>query len=341
MKNSDLVLLGGYLHRVGVPSSSVLDPPPDSGQLVIDDHRLLVGRGDSFDEIDIDARKFDFTFTSPIYGPDGPTLAQVRAQPSYDEQEWTKDDSVLRMGWHPGIQEFSVPYAGVYRLVATGGAFRFCPAAVVSASVNLSAGQRLRILVGQSPTEFTSNGMFRNAQASSGATYVALVGSDGISMTPLLVAAGATSAFENHPESVSVIIPGQAQGGGAGGNVGNADYGGGGGWSTDGAPLPTGGRSFVNGGQGGRSVHNSSVFCGGFGGGAGGVSDTPKRQVAPGGPGWRGGDGFVYDSTGIPYKPGNVGSSFAAAFAENVTLGNTGVFDSYCHNGSLRMTRIG
>jgi hypothetical protein len=105
------------------------------------------------------------TFTSPITGPDGPTLQQ--ATDSYDTttNQWLLDTQYFNMTTQ-GIQEWTVPEDGTYRITAigaTGGihggsynpAFPGAGATAVG-EFTLTSGQVLNLVVGQKPSSITS-----------------------------------------------------------------------------------------------------------------------------------------------------------------------------------------
>ncbi|XP_078614316.1 uncharacterized protein LOC144883596 [Branchiostoma floridae x Branchiostoma japonicum] len=194
-----------------------------------------------------------------------------------------------------GIQYFTVPDTGKYRVEAAGSAAgwgAYDPksargrGAVIRGTFQLQKGEVLKILVGQEGGENKSNG----GVGGGGGTFVTKTDN-----TPLIVAGGAGGGNymgKRNPNSDgTTATAGQYSSGGrrnfAGGSdgkgakQGNDDYagGGGGGLLTDGASGKVhfggtdgsyggeGGKAFVNGGVGGRGVHNNAE--GGFGGGGG------------------------------------------------------------------------
>ncbi|XP_078614334.1 uncharacterized protein LOC144883613 [Branchiostoma floridae x Branchiostoma japonicum] len=192
-----------------------------------------------------------------------------------------------------GIQYFTVPDTGQYRIEVAGSAAG-CGVkdpksargrgAVVKGTFQLQKGEALKILVGQEGAENMSS----QAVGGGGGTFVTKTDN-----TPLIVAGGAgggdllkkrnpnsdctTATAGQHSSGVSRNFAGGSDGKGA--TQGAVDHnlgGGGGGLLTDGASGKVsfggtdggeGGKAFVNGGVRGRGVNNNAE--GGFGGGGG------------------------------------------------------------------------
>eukprot|EP00058_Branchiostoma_floridae_P026044 XP_002611534.1 hypothetical protein BRAFLDRAFT_117187 [Branchiostoma floridae] len=190
-----------------------------------------------------------------------------------------------------GIQYFTVPDTGMYRVEAAGWGKRDPKSArgrgaVVKGIFQLQKGEVLKILVGQEGGE----NKFSGGVGGGGGTFVTKTDN-----TPLIVAGGAGGGNNLSNKTLNsdgtTGTAGQYSSGGAtnfaggsdgkGAKQGNDDYagGGGGGLLTDGASGKVlfggtdgdnggeGGKAFVNGGVGGRGVTNNAE--GGFGGGGG------------------------------------------------------------------------
>ncbi|XP_078614323.1 uncharacterized protein LOC144883601 [Branchiostoma floridae x Branchiostoma japonicum] len=212
-----------------------------------------------------------------------------------------------------GIQYFTVPDTGQYRLEAAGSTAGRCVkdsgdsrgrGAVIRGTFHLQKGEVLKILVGQEGAE-TDSGF---CVGGGGGTFVTKTDN-----TPLIVAGGAGGGYKIyrvrnlHSDGTRSTVGQYSSGGrshfegGSGGkgatkgdknNVG----GGGGGLLTDGASGTVyfggtdgknggeGGKAFVNGGVGGRGVKNNAD--GGFGGGGGSYG---RGGGAGGGGGYSGG----------------------------------------------------
>lgn len=239
-------------------------------------------------------------------------------------------------GW---IQTYLVPDTGPYFIRAygaQGGGSNGGLGAMESGVFNLTAGDSLKVLVGQRPLGNTGGG---------GGTFVVL---DNGTPTPLLVAAGgggsspgfSRSAFMDGQASTPPLTeasglggensgaPGGSSGNGGGPSPGVADVcGSGGGFSTSGdnatnavgAPIAdTGGKGFLQGGVGGDPI-SGQQSSGGFGGGGGGAA-----HAAGGGGGYNGGGGARYVNTGLRAAGGGGGSYNSGASREGESGVRTG-----------------
>ena len=216
-----------------------------------------------------------------------------------------------------GIQEWTVPTTGVYRLEASGArggdnsndpGEEGANGAWISGEFELEEGDVLRILVGQEAGE----------TAGGGGTFITRVSSDGeemfdgVSVEPLLVAGGGGGAGDGSSGSFGgVAQPGllgtsggecESCSSGSFGEGGTDGFGGGGTTSGVGAEGGGGfrgngespnarpnvvGQSFLGGGLGGE--HNG--LCDGDGGGFGGGAGCGHVQNAGGAGGYSGGGG--------------------------------------------------
>jgi hypothetical protein len=204
-----------------------------------------------------------------------------------------------------GIQLWTVPATGAYRIEAFGaqggGNNNFGRGAQMRGDFNLTAGQQLQILVGQS-------GGYSQSGSGGGGSFV--VTSNNL---PLVIAGGGGGQYDSNSALYNAHAVtannGQASGctsggaAGAGGNgCNNSGASGGGGFNSNGGSgsYGTGGQSFSNGGNGG--THGSNAICvGGFGGGGGTHGNT-------GG----GGGGGGYSGGAGGYHSGNDGSGGGA-----------------------------
>ncbi len=195
-----------------------------------------------------------------------------------------------------GIQLWTVPSTGAYRIEAFGaqggGNNNFGRGAQMRGDFNLTAGQQLQILVGQS-------GGFAQSGSGGGGSYVVtsanlplvIAGGGGGQYDPNSAIANAHAVTTNNGQNSSCTSGGVA---GAGGNGCGSGAAGGGGFNTNGGngSWGTGGISFVNGGTGGN--HSSNAQCvGGFGGGGGTHGNTGGGA---GGGGYSGGAGETQTS---------------------------------------------
>ncbi len=220
-----------------------------------------------------------------------------------------------------GIQEWTVPFTGTYRITVAGaqggdgGGNQGGLGAVLEGDFQLTAGTTLRALVGQRGGSRPPSGS-NSAGAGGGGTFVV----DG-NNTPLIVAGGGGGAGSggtglpgdiglNGTNSPSSSGQGGINGGGGGaaqngtagtqnapgGNGNSCSFGaGGGGFYTKGGENCNGGapniagESFLSGGLGGVADVGRGGVEGGFGGGAG----VGHRASAGGGWSGGGGDGNV------------------------------------------------
>ncbi|GAB5388492.1 MAG: hypothetical protein Alpg2KO_14600 [Alphaproteobacteria bacterium] len=232
----------------------------------------------------------EFAFTSHTFttcgasGRFGPSLSSCQSAYSTD---W--DEAHLAMSV-TGIQEFTVPATGTYRITATGGGggdgtdsteTSAGRGVSISGEFALTQGQVLKILVGHrggdaQPTSPTCSGSNNRGAGGGGGSFVTL--SDD---TPLIIAAGgngdswgswATNGVdgrfdETHSEPGCSDVCSSAYG----------RAGGGGGLLADGTDFGDAGEasqglSFVNGGTGGEK-HFCTMGEGGFGGGGGSLHE--------------------------------------------------------------------
>ncbi len=229
-----------------------------------------------------------------------------------------------------GIQSFVVPTSGNYQIIAAGAGGGNANGfggrgIIVQGNINLTAGQTLKIIVGQ-------KGILTNSSGGGGGSYVV----DAAGNNTLLVAGGGAgfvgalgAAIPSSDGNISTA--GQnandfGGGGGVGGINGNGGTGanggwggGGGGFNTDGtdasACFNTRGFCFLTGGAGGNTCNNTT---GGFGGGGGTHGNTGGGG---GGGGFSGGGGSTQNL--VNSVGGGGGSFFNAAMTSTSTTGYT------------------
>ena len=217
-------------------------------------------------------------------GETGPNQQQCDAQYAGSELEG-------RVTVTAGYQYFEVPATGTYTIEvagARGGNQRTYgvggDGAIVQGDFDLTAGQVLKILVGQMGQDGTDS--YDNG--SGGGTFVATFNN-----TPLIVAGGGGSPGNCGGRKVEIVEGKGATGSGDGGYSSNDGSwcgcggagSGGGGFYTDGGG--SGGASFVNGGVGDTGMRPGQCIdtgYGGFGGGGNGGNG------GGGGGGYQGGD---------------------------------------------------
>lgn len=272
------------------------------------------------------------TFSTPLTGQDGPSLAQARSSMSGSPtpSNWNTNTANFDMNI-TGLQRWTVPQSATYRIdIAGGGGSPYANAGAVRGygyrlrgDFALQQGQIIIIAVGQ---HGTGNG------GGGGGTFVVRENSS-TSYTPLIIAGGgggqdarygaqpqfhdATANESGNPGGGGRLGSGTAFNGGTNGNGGQdggGNGGAGGGYFTNGGNNvgTFGGFGFLNGGN--RPTTNSlrggnpdGDGVGGFGGGAG----TSDDQSAAGG-GYSGGGGTNEDEHG-----GGGGSYFNTSVGTN------------------------
>ncbi|PKN19219.1 MAG: hypothetical protein CVU65_18000 [Deltaproteobacteria bacterium HGW-Deltaproteobacteria-22] len=260
-----------------VDSLTCVDEGFDAGTLACGALDCLIDRSDCFDFVDV-------TFTNCAQtGNTGPSQAQCDT--AYAATALNGNVTITS-----GIQYWTVPDTGDYTIEvwgAQGGNHNFGVGgngARVKGTFSLTAGQVLKILVGQKGKDGTNYDV-----GGGGGSFVTL--SDD---TPLIVAGGGGAAGNCGPAVYPTMIGKAATGsgfGGAGGNDGlwcgcGGDGSPGGGFHTNGSP--TGGQAFILGGLGDSTERPSQCVdsgLGGFGGGGNGGNG------GGGGGGYQGGNG--------------------------------------------------
>lgn len=285
-----------------------------------------------------------YTFTNAGQtGPTGPSQSQL-------DTAYNNTTLAGQVTSDNGIQLWTVPFTGTYRITAygaQGGDFNngdVCcggRGAIMSGDFTLTQGQQLRILVGQRGGERSGTSSNAGTGGGGGGTFVATSND-----TPLIVAGGggAAGVSNNTNSNASTETSGRSgtaasfghggtNGGGGGAAVGGAggngstpggqgsscSYGSGGGgfYSRGGhncvgnAPQ-IGGQSFVAGGAGGAADTTRNGVAGGFGGGAG------VGHRAPGGGGYSGGGGDAGSGGG------GGGGSFNDGTNQSNSVGHSG-----------------
>jgi hypothetical protein len=271
-----------------------------------------------------------YTFTNAsATGSVGPTAPQITA--AY--LSTNLNGSVTVVG---GIQQFTIPATGNYSIEARGaqgGGSAGGKGASIKGTFSLTAGQVLKILVGQQGLTTTP------ATSGGGGAFVA------IGTTPLIVAGGGGSstllsstcdgtttangqvAYGGWPVvGLQSYLPGTAGNGGDGSGGGGGGGGGGGFLSNGTISDPAYGFGFLNGGSGG-----TGLVGGGFGGGGGARDNGGSYWGGGAGGGYSGGAGAC-GTPGNPERAGGGGSFNSGTSQINtagVNLGNGSVIITY------------
>jgi hypothetical protein len=203
----------------------------------------------------------------------GPTQAQVDANYSGTSLE----GAVTINSTHQGIQEWTVPAAGTYRIIATAGSDGWNEGlgARLRGDFTLNEDQRLFILIGQKGSIGNGSGNWW-ASGGGGGTFIASATEfSSISSNNLLIVAGggggsnASSGSIGHvgedANIVQISSPLDVSGGSGSSNGGS----GGAGFSSNGQGAGITSLSFLNGGIG-ADPNSSFSGYGGFGGGGSG-----------------------------------------------------------------------
>jgi hypothetical protein len=305
-----------------------------------------------------------FTFTSAgVSGSNPPTLQQLRAAytGSVSGSVFASNSSYFTTGSFQGYQIWTVPFDGTYEIEAAGARSGtmvyptnpikpYWGGAIIKGRYNLSQGQKVVMVVGQSALTPTSAPSY-NGPGGGGGTYFVLSGSN----TPIIVAGGAGSggAYSGDTGTIrsgsngATTMSGSSSWGGAPGGTGSLggmshrnaagvisvnpyDAGAGGGFlgsgynglaqvtNTTNASTGGGGLAFLSGSTGGvfASTFTVQATAGGFGGGGGG------SPIAGGGGGGYNGGAGSYRATSTTSDGGGGGGSFAGLGVTSLATSN-------------------
>ncbi len=253
---------------------------------------------------------YDFSFAQ-FQGtggnPDGPSLGEMRSGLSGGETSQWKNDTNFFGQYSGGIQYWTVPADGTYRIEAQGARGGYPRGGGYGAQMrgdfSLTEGEQIRMVIGQ--TGQTTGHPWGGTQGSGGGgTYVTRTPHN--SNGSILVVAGGGGAGVGAPwsnqggDNANTGTSGNNGGssGGSSGNGGNSGNGGAGaGFFGDGA-TPSGtsssqrARSYTRGSRGGRGPNSwgGNNAWGGFGGGGG------SGLAGGGAGGYSGGGGGTWSS---------------------------------------------
>jgi len=300
-----------------------------------------------------------YEFTSHTFtncgatGYQGPTLSNCTNDANYSDS-WTDNTSYFNVQTQ-GIQEWTVPESGTYRIVVSGAAAgtngfgRGGYGATVTVDVSLTQSQVLAIVVGQMGT---GNNLSTNFQSGTGGgggsfvyekssvTYYAAVAGGGgahTSNTNLNSDTDDADGKYNTTSGTTITSGSYNSAGGTSGNGGSNStrgvlYGGtGAGVNSNGATHNSGshGLTRANGWLGG-----TGVYLGGFGGGGSSYGDSPYTQYK-----WSGGGGG-YSGGGSGLNRGNsdgqYGGGGGSYYSGTLVSGTNGANQSH---GSVTITK--
>ena len=299
----------------------------------------------------------NFTFTTGNKtGRVGPSLAELLNVYDTNTYTWLSNTDYFDMITN-GYQLWTVPETGTYRITARGA--QGTPSeqnpdaggrgAIITGDFNLTAGEKIQILVGQT-AGFRADRKYRSSAGGGGSFVVKYTGTTNIVDDILVIAGGGggtgSTTIDPEADGKSGTTGGRGRrnnfnsggtGGtdGNGGNTGNASSNGpGGGFLTDGATSGSAhGLSFLNGGLGGTVNSSWNLNGGGFGGGGSPNNGAFTRMsggggYSGGGASNIGGDGTT-DETNMCGGGGasyNAGSNAVALVGDDGNYGDGSVF---------------
>lgn len=282
-----------------------------------------------------------FTFTNAgATGRNGPTLANCLATYNTATYPWLSNTAYFNMITQ-GIQLWTVPTTGTYRITAIGAKGASVSATVLGGNgarmigdFTFSTGTVLAILVGQQGTQTPVS---TGNKGGGGGSFVWQYSSG---VNGLLIAAGGGGGSQGTTNGVaaSITTSGTLQGnaGGTAGINGNGTTNGAG-WYSNGTLYLTGSAAYgsvvafspTNGGVGGDGYLADTPHAGGFGGGGGGGGSPASTAAGGGGGGYSGGAGGTNS-----VSSGGGGGSYNGGSNQSNTAGiGTGM-------GSVTITKI-
>jgi hypothetical protein len=286
-----------------------------------------------------------FTFTTGgITGRTGPSKAQLLSSYDTATYSWLNNTDYFNMLTN-GIQLWTVPTTGTYRIVAKGA--QGTPTsgtaggrgAIIQGDFSLTQGEKIQILVGQTAS-YAAVRLYRSSAGGGGTFVVKYTGITNVVNDILVIAGGGggtgSSPIDSQADAQTGTTGGTArasniqQGGtggtnGNGGNIGNATLNGaGGGFLTDGAASGGAqGLSFLNGGIGGNINATYAPQGGGFGGG-GAPNNGDLNRFAGGGGYSGGGASNTLGSASQSNAGGGGGASYNSGTNQSSLSGSSG-----------------
>jgi len=218
-----------------------------------------------------------------------------------------------------GIQEWTVPFSGTFRIEAWGAQGSTATAtsggrgAYIAGDFQLTQGQVVRMLVGQNAPNTPGR---ENVSSSGGGGTFVTVAPHNTESSILVIAGGGGGTGAEQPATADGTSNNTAQTGsagtggsnGTGGSSGISTAGAGGGFFTNGNGGGGAGVSYISGGQGGPTNSTYSINGGGFGGGGSVTAGGCARHA--GGGGYSGGSGSSSACTPTTGHWGGGGGSY-------------------------------
>jgi hypothetical protein len=304
--------------------------PYSATLLVTDANGCTSTTTQSFQAVNCSTATWNFT-TCGQTGRFGPSQSQCNA---------TYGNGVVTVT--NGVQSWTVPATGTYRITAAGArggsssAQAGSSGATMRGDFNLNQGDVIKLLVGQAGTGGTQT---ESCSGGGGGSFVLtnanspLIiaggggGSGGVSGSPGQGGTTSNTSSNSRVRHTTQIINGSS--GGNGGTVlsNPSTSAAGGGLNTDGAnsffsssALPTGGKSFLNGGAGGEGISTTTQSMGGFGGGGAGHGNT--YLGGGGGGGYSGGPGGYTSNGGSNNSDGGGGGGGGGSWNSGTNQSN-------------------
>uniref|UniRef100_A0A6C0F715 receptor protein-tyrosine kinase n=1 Tax=viral metagenome TaxID=1070528 RepID=A0A6C0F715_9ZZZZ len=273
----------------------------------------------------------------------GPTLAECRAEYT---PTWVDDDANFNIVT-PGIQEWTVPETGIYKIIAKGAAGGYAGkstskeggfGAVIEGNFSLIMNQKIQILVGQLGETYRD--IYNIAGGGGGGgTFVVKKNSGGLSSTTIndvLIVAGGGGGSNHHgsdqttPDMNAILGNTTSTVGGS-----TVSYGSGGGGGLIGNGIGAGkGYSFIGGGVGGIGGHSNNTLnyrnYGGFGGGGGNGA-----HAGGGGGGMSGGSTTQFQNYQGGYGGGSYNTGTSQSAIVNTTVADGEVIITLIESGNL------
>ena len=292
--------------------------------------------------ISLSAQQTTYNFTTAgATGQYGPTQAQVNT--AYASTPLNGQVTV-----NNGIQSWTVPYTGTYIITtagAAGGSSAFSAAgsgAVISTQLNLTAGQVLNIVVGQSGQSNGSTTQYFAGGSGGGGSFVYTGAIGGPGLIEAAGGGGGALASPHNPVASNVsngnfatygdtivneggyISPGGVLGNGGGFSTYNQGYcaGPGSGWYSDYNPANGGSTPTLGGIRFTGGTPDNNGMPGGFGGGGASGDNVNSIFAWAGGGGGYSGGGAGSNDGGYDGQVGGGGGSFASFAHTNVALNN-------------------
>ena len=287
-------------------ASSISDLETWTCTVTVTDGSLTNVASNSVQAVNVGIDAVTFT-TCGQSGHQGPSQSQC-------DVDYTGTDLAGAVTVSSGVQQWVVPYSGVYTIEAMGaqGGAKHSTVggsgAYISGEFTLTAGDVLNIVVGQRGTDVTGS---VHGGGGGGGSFVF-----DASNNPLIIAGGGggTSYQQNagYGGSSTTSSVGSAYGQSSGGGGGSTDNGGGGGTGAGGGGLYGTGQSnnWAVGGAAAGGIGGTAGYpgYGGFGGGGG------SYHGGGGGGGYTGGGGgnyYIGGGGGGSYNAGNNGTAYA------------------------------